>query len=186
MRLPDMSSRRGWMIWGTFCVILGLSVGWLFTTLPDAQVGDKRADSWVLPADQVVQRFDNDDFRSLMSSKAWATAKAGSAPVQGAPGAPGAPERPAWQLVGVVTTPEPAALILLSGATEVSRVAEGESLKDIGEVDHVEKSGVRMKVDGCVRDIQLFQSATDLLQKPCPTSKDKNKAASSEAGDIDD
>lgn len=179
MRRPDWLSEHPLIALVTVCVGLGLLLGWLTTGLPTKGSITNPQDSWTLPGPEVVSRFDDRAFQQLITSQAWAGMQSGR-PTAGARGESGSDATGplAWQLVGVVSTPELAALILPSGSAEVGRFQVGQVLPDGSHLTRIGKDWIEHSAEGCSYRRRLFVVSADKESADC-SSNDKNSAVPS-------
>lgn len=161
MQLPDWAARRPLPLTLAAAALIGLLAGWFSTPLPQQTMQEHREASWAPPLAKDIQRFDDKAFQSLKLSSSWA-AHGSSDGVESANGA-----APAWSLVGIVLTPQPAALVIDSSKSQVQRVAAGAVLPDGGVLKSVEHNVISVTRAGCTRRIALFRTPQDTPDDAC-------------------
>lgn len=177
MQLPDWITRKPLLAALVAAALVGLVIGWFNTPPPPPSIQQHHEAAWAPPQAGDVQRFDDKAFQSLKRSTSWADAR-GKAGAKGAHGTNGndGDDSPAWSLVGIVLTPQPAALVIDASNSQVERVAAGAALPDGSTLDHIEHNIISVSHAGCTRRVVLFGAPQDTPDEVCPPA---NQAAAS-------
>ncbi len=166
MQLPDWAARRPLPLILATCTLIGLLLGWFATSLPRETAVQRGEAPWTPPRTRDVQRFDDKVFQSLRRSAAWPD----SGKIGTADKTPGA--APAWSLVGIVLTPQPAALVLNAASAQVERITAGSSLPDGATLEKIERNAISVSNAGCGRRIELFRTPQNAETGACtPAAK---------------
>lgn len=166
MQLPDWAARRPLSLILAACALAGLLLGWFATSLPRETAIQRGEAPWTPPRTADVQRFDDKLFQSLRRSAVW--------PDSGKTGTAGkaAGTAPAWSLVGIVLTPQPAALVLNAASAQVERITAGSSLPDGATLEKIERDAISVSNAGCGRRIELFHTSQNAETGACtPAAK---------------
>ncbi len=169
MQLPEWAARRPLSLALAAAALIGLLAGWFSTPLPQQTTQERHDTAWTPPLAKDIQRFDDKAFQALKLSASWA-AQGSSGGVKSANGADSA--IPAWSLVGIVLTPQPAALVINSSSLQVERVTAGAALPDGSVLKTIEHNVVSVTRAGCTRHIALFHTPQDTPDEAC-TPPDK-------------
>lgn len=125
---------------------MGGVLGLVRSIAPGPDQRSTNALEWNLPSTQVLSRFDEDRFTQVSRLSIWgATNVAGATRL----GANGKPIVLPWHLTGIILEPEPMALVVANGASEVVRVAVGATLPDEALLISVSVAGIVYERDGC-------------------------------------
>ncbi|MDE2156355.1 MAG: hypothetical protein KGJ32_10745 [Xanthomonadaceae bacterium] len=165
MQLPDWIARRPLPMALLACALAGLLLGWLATPLPRHASAAHGEAPWVVPGAASLRRYDDKAFQVLLTSAAWADRRHAGQPG----GGPGGGDAPAWSLVGIVLTPQPAALVLDTASAKVTRLAPGAALPDGSTLEKIERDGIKLSRHGCSIRIRLFHPSHDAGAEHCST-----------------
>lgn len=134
--------------------LLGVLIGALRTVEVDAGAAAAAA-PWRLPAPESLTRGDERYLAQLRQAEIWGatgSAAGGGRATRG--GRAAAAET--WRLLGIVTRPEPLALVLNEAAGQVDRIGVGETLPDGGKLLEIGDTLIRFERQGCRYQRRLF------------------------------
>lgn len=148
-------------------VAIGALLGALLGALRPVEVGENGPApelAWRLPAPEAVLRGDERHLASLRQADIWgAGADRGGASARGGSQAAAAA---AWRLLGVVTRPEPLALVA-GGDGKVERLGVGQSLPDGGKLLEIGDTLIRFERQGCRYQRRLFAATAEPESGDC-------------------
>lgn len=121
----------------------GLVLGLL--SPPPAQVAETTAQdvAWLMPTPSQLSRYDAGDMAAARGLR-WQGATRNTAS-----GGPETSSPPRWVLLGIVTDPEPVALIQVKDQPQVERVRVGETTPDGSILRSISSNHVELELQGC-------------------------------------
>ena len=134
---------------------IGVLAGLVLAPQPGPPGAAPAAAAWRLPSAERPLSYRTADFLPLLRGRQWGPAGATEG-VDG--GAEGGPAAATWQLVGVVTGPQPVALLQEEGKPTTLRLAAGGRMADGTRVEAVTAvpAQVTLQRGGCRIELRLY------------------------------
>ena len=177
-----MAEYLGWLkgkrgAWITaFIALAGLVAGWWGGGLPsDADVpsGSMR---WSLPSSDALIRYHSGAFNAARAGSLWLQPAGDASALAGGVGsvAPGQ-----WQLVGVVPSAHPYALIL--SETRVQHVAAHAKLPGGQQLEQITQDSIWYTEHGCLTEMKMFSAGHTAHNKNCEAAPGQGASTRSES-----
>lgn len=151
-----------WLGIATACGVMA-GVAWPPPPIPRAQQLDP---PWVLPQEAGLAWYSSEDYQRTRQDIRWLGENAGGA---------ASAEAGTWRLMGILTTPEPAALIMRQGDKKVARVEVGGALPDGSTVRAIQRDSITAEADGCRTTYRLYGLAPVAASGDCDADAEKTE-----------
>ncbi|WP_133478178.1 hypothetical protein [Cognatilysobacter segetis] len=135
--------------------LVGLAIG---AIIPPASPGAGAAArrGWRVPGPQAVARVTEPEFSRVRAAPIWG-ATAGAATVKAA----------SWKLIGIMSLPEPIALVAAGSGRESLHLKVGDALPDGGTLRAIGANGLTFVRDGCGFERLLYSSTDSPVDGSC-------------------
>ena len=170
-----LKGRRGaWLV--ALMALAGFFTGWWGADLPsDADVPSGSA-GWSLPASDALIRYRSETFNAARGGATWLQQAGGDSASVGSEG-PVAPGQ--WQLVGVVRSAHPYALIL--SETRVQHVAVHAKLPGGQQLEQITQDAIWYTEHGCLTEMKMFSVGHATHSKNCEAAPGQGASSRSES-----